>query len=109
MNVEQWSIAMDRVMQFREERGDDRFYDMDFRAVQSDPIGEVRGLYEWLGEPVTDEFESGMRDWWKTNAATREANIHPEPDEFGLDLDEVRGRFTTYTAASKGWTGATQR
>jgi hypothetical protein len=106
MNVEQWSIAMDRVMQFRQEHGDDRFYDMDFRAVQSDPIGEVRGLYEWLGEPVTDEFEAGMSAWWKTNAETREANIHPEPEEFGLDLDEVRGRFRTYTAAAKGWTAA---
>jgi hypothetical protein len=105
LNVEQWSTAMDRVMAFRAEQGDDRFYDMDFKAVQSDPIGEVRGLYEWLGEPVTDEFEAGMRAWWQTNAETREANIHPEPEEFGLDLDEVRGRFATYTAASREWTG----
>jgi hypothetical protein len=109
LNVEQWSIAMDRVMQFRAEQGDDRFYDMAFKAVQTDPIGEVRGLYDWLGEPVTDDFEAGMRSWWEANAETREANIHPEPEEFGLDLDEVRGRFAGYTAISKTWTASSGR
>ena len=44
LNVEHWTMGMERVLRVpRRERGDDRFYDMDFRAVQRDPIGEVRG------------------------------------------------------------------
>ena len=46
LNVDQWVKGMDRVLAFREARGDDRFYDIDFRAMQRDPVGEVRGLYE---------------------------------------------------------------
>ena len=98
LNVEQWTLGMERVLAFRDEHGDDRFFDMDFRAVQSDPIGQVRDLYEWLGEPVTEEFEAGMRRWWHDNAERREINIHPEPEEFGLDLDQVRVGFAPYIA-----------
>jgi hypothetical protein len=98
LNVEQWTTGMDRVLAFREEHGDDRFFDMDFRAVQADPIGQVRELYDWLDEPVTEEFEEGMRRWWKENAEQREVNVHPEPEDFGLDLDTVRAGFAPYTA-----------
>src|SRR5205814_451748 len=58
LNVEHWSVAMSRALTFRDRGADHRFYDIDFRAMQADPIGEVRGLYAWLGEPVTEEFES---------------------------------------------------
>jgi hypothetical protein len=54
---------------------------------------------------VTAEFEDGMRRWWAANAAHREPNVHPAPEEFGLDLDEVRTRFTTYTNRMHDWTG----
>ena len=72
LNVEHWSVGMERLMKFRDSGADHRFYDIDFRAMQADPIGEVRGLYAWLGEPVTEEFESGMRRWWTANAENRE-------------------------------------
>ena len=59
LNVEQWSTGIERVIKFRENGGDDRFYDIDFRAMQADPIGEVRGLYDWLGQPVRRRSRSG--------------------------------------------------
>ena len=49
LNIEHWSVGMERALAFREAGNDHRFYDMHFRAVQRDPIAEVRGLYEWLG------------------------------------------------------------
>ena len=39
LNLEHWSTAMERVVAFRDAGADDRFYDLDFRAVQADPIG----------------------------------------------------------------------
>jgi hypothetical protein len=104
LNVDQWSTAMQRVLAFRDGGADDRFYDMGFRAVQDDPLAEVRGLYAWLGEPVTGAFEDGMRRWWHDHAEQREQNIHPEPEAFGLDLDEVRAAFAPYTARMAAWT-----
>ena len=57
LNVEHWSIGMNRALEFRDGGAGERFYDIDFRAMQDDPIGEVSGLYAWLSEPVGEEFE----------------------------------------------------
>ncbi len=43
---------------------DERFFDIDFQAMQADPLGEVGRLYEWLGEPVSAGFHAGMKRWW---------------------------------------------
>ena len=104
LNVEHWSLGMQRALEFRAAGNDDRFFDLDFHAVQRDPIAEVRRLYEWLGEPVTAEFEAGMRRWWTDNAENRERNVHPEPEAFGLDLVAVRPLFADYVARAKKWT-----
>jgi len=104
LNVEQWSTGIDRVLAFRDGGADDRFYDIDFRAMQEDPIGEVRGLYSWLGTPVTDRFASKMEAWWRKNAAEREPSSHPDPATFGLDPDEIRPRFAAYVERAAGWT-----
>jgi hypothetical protein len=104
LNIEHWSVGMARALAFREKAGDDRFYDIDFRAMQRDPIGEVRGLYAWLGEPVTDAFESGMRRWWGERAENREKNVHPEPAAFGIDVEAIRPLFADYTARAARWT-----
>ncbi len=104
LNIEQWSLGMERALAFRDAGADDRFYDIDFRAMQRDPIGQVRGLYEWLGEPVTDDFEAGMRRWWRENAENREQHELPDPADFGIDLDRVQPRFADYTARMARWT-----
>jgi hypothetical protein len=104
VNVEHWALGMQRALEFRANGNDERFFDLDFHAVQRDPIAEVRRLYDWLGEPVTAEFEAGMRRWWTDNAENREHNVHPEPGEFGLDLDAIRPRFADYMASAAGWT-----
>ena len=46
LNVEHWSVGMERALAFRDAGADARFYDIDFRAMQAIPIGEVRGLYD---------------------------------------------------------------
>jgi hypothetical protein len=104
LNVEHWSVGMRRAIAFRDQGADHRFYDIDFRAMQADPIGEVRGLYAWLGEPVTDELQAGMQRWWAENSATREPSSPADPALFDLDLDEVRPLFADYVERARAWT-----
>jgi len=105
LNVEHWSVGMDRAIAFRDAGADARFYDIDFRAMQRDPVGEVRGLYRWLGEPVTREFEGGMNRWWQDNAENREQHKLPDPDVYGIDPDVVRPLFADYVTRVTRWTG----
>jgi len=104
-NVAEWATGMRRVLEFRDAGQDDRYFDIGFRRMHADPIGEIRRLYDWLGEPVTQEFESGMRAWWESSGEAG-PNAHPDPAAFGLRLDEVRALFADYTARMSGWTGA---
>ncbi|MEO3757428.1 sulfotransferase [Mycobacterium sp. B14F4] len=96
LNVAQWSTGIQRTMAFRAAGADDRFYDIDFRVMQADPIGEVTRLYAWLGEPVTEEFETRMRTWWAENAEKREPHPKADPEAFGLDFTEIRPLFADY-------------
>jgi Sulfotransferase family len=102
--VNQLALSMGRALEFRDAGHEARFYDIDFRAMQRDPVGEVRGLYAWLGEPVAPEFELGMARWWQENAEKRAPNPHPEAAFFGIDLARVRPLFADYTARIAGWT-----
>lgn len=107
LNVEHWSLGMDRALAFRAGNAGKRFYDIDFRAMQADPVGEVSGLYSWLGEPVGDEFAARMRSWWAQAATEREPSTRADAAEFGIDLDAVRPRFADYVAHAARWTAHT--
>ncbi|MGO4445923.1 sulfotransferase [Mycobacterium sp. 2YAF39] len=104
LNITQWSTGMDRALKFRAAGADARFHDIDFRAMQDDPIGEVRRLYAWLGEPVTEKFEDAMRRWWVDNAENREPHPKADPEVFGLDLNTIRPLFATYVDTYLGST-----
>ncbi|MEV3901115.1 sulfotransferase [Mycobacterium sp. NPDC050551] len=104
LNVEHWALGMERTLEFRARKAGDRFYDIDFPAMQADPIGEVTGLYSWLGVPVGDVFEKRMRSWWTQAAAEREPSLRADPIEFGIDIDQVRPRFADYVDHASRWT-----
>ncbi|MGA7049689.1 MAG: sulfotransferase [Mycobacterium sp.] len=104
LNVEHWSLGMRRALQFRADGAEGRFYDIDFLAMQADPVGEVTGLYAWLGVPVGAEFEARMQSWWTHAADEREPSSHADPRDFGIDFDEVRPRFASYVNSARRWT-----
>jgi hypothetical protein len=107
LNVEHWSTGMERALAFRDAGAGDRFFDIGFRAMQADPVGEVTALYGWLGEPVTPQFAEGMREWWAYNAEHREPGEASEASDlarFGLTPDEVRPLFADYIDRMESWT-----
>ena len=104
LNVEHWSLGMKRAVAFRSGDAESRFYDIDFRAMQVDPIGEVTGLYAWLDETVGGQFEDQMRNWWTQAAAERQPSQRADPVEFGIDIEAVRPLFADYVEHARRWT-----
>lgn len=102
LNLRTWSEAMRRGIAFRDAGGDPRFHDIHFRAMLADPIGQVRELYAWLGEPISPPFARSMADWWQSN---ENAQRMPRPDAalFALDPDAVRQHFSEYRARMERW------
>ncbi|MGA7052629.1 MAG: sulfotransferase, partial [Mycobacterium sp.] len=69
----------------------------------------IRGLYQWIGEPISEEFDTGMHRWWEENAETREPNVHPDACTFGIDVDSVKARFANYVGHVAHWTATERR
>jgi hypothetical protein len=97
--VDDWDRALRRFLAFRDRVGEERFFDIAFADLQRDPVGSVRGLYEWLGEELTPATAAAMQEWWDGSQEDRSAGggHHYTPEEFGLDDDELHERFSYYT------------
>lgn len=102
-NVAEWTAGISRVLRWRDAGHDGAIFDIGFRAMHGDPVGEVRALYDWLGEPVSAEFDAAMREWWQASGE-KEPNAHPDPAAFGIAVEEVRPLFADYTARLADWT-----
>jgi hypothetical protein len=82
---------------FRDDGREDRFHDMEFRAMQSDPIGSMRRLYAALGETLSSLAEQQMTDWWAQNGREKAAGSRYSPEDYGLSLAGLRTLFAFYS------------
>ena len=106
LNIGMWSEGMRRTLAFRDEHANNkRFFDIHFKTMQEDPVGQVRRLHSWLNQSVSEEFANGMQQWWVENAASREPVTAKRPRDYAVDLDQVRPQFSDYTNRVAGWTG----
>jgi len=96
LNMHQWGLAIDRAMAFRAAGRDDRFYDIGFSAFQADPIGEIRKLYSWLGQELTDDTVARMEAWRRNNPRDKYGSHEYDGAEFGLDEPALQARFGAY-------------
>ena len=97
-NSDVWDLALHRTIAFRDAGAEDRFFDIGFTDMQKDPIAAVRRLYTWLGEDLGAEAETRMAQWWDANSRERHGAHTYRPEDYGLDLEEIRRRFDFYTA-----------
>jgi len=91
----QASKSLRRLIAFRDDGREDRFFDVDFAALQADPIGAVETLYSDMGDELTPETRQRMLEWWEASAAERRS-ARVDPSAFGLDPAAVREQFDFY-------------
>lgn len=96
--LEHWWVAMERAMEFRARIGDDRFADVSFTDLQSDPLEALAGALERIGFSFDSRSRASVEAW----AAAHEPGSHGihayELSDFGLRPDQVRERFAPYYA-----------
>lgn len=97
LNLQHWSVGMQRALAFRDARAHAaRFHDISFTAINEDPIAQVRGLYGWLGETVSEAFEDGMARWWQQNCDAREAGAGRGRFQYSIDEGRMQVLFADY-------------
>ncbi len=97
--LDRWWAAIQRAMDFRERMGDDRFADVSFSELQTDPIVALEKGLGRIGLPFDDRSRTAVAEW----AGTHEPGAHGahsyELSDFGLEPDRIRERFAPYYAA----------
>jgi hypothetical protein len=90
------STMVDRMMDYRERIGSDRFYDLHYLDFVADPIRAVQGIYDHFGETLTAEARTAMRQHLARNPKGQHGSHRYTLEDFGLSETEVHDRFARY-------------
>jgi hypothetical protein len=97
LNMHHWGTALDRILAFRKDPARDaRFFDIGFTPFQADPISEIRGLYDWLGDELTPDSVDRMLAWRADNPADKYGKHEYDAAQFGITDEALATRFGAY-------------
>jgi len=100
--AEEWSeflgLGYERSVDFRESGvvPDDRFVDLQFREMISDPIAGVRRIYEALDMELEPAVAQRMKDYVGSNPDDRDGRHVHHYSELGLDAGAEREKVRRY-------------
>jgi hypothetical protein len=97
MNLELWSIGLERTMRAHD-RQPDSFYDVQFEDLNTDPLGVIHRIYQWAGLSLRPEIEQKMKNWLDTHSEGK-GGVHTyTAEQFGLSESLLRDRYREYMA-----------
>lgn len=97
LNMGQWAVALERCLTFRSDPvRDAKFFDIGFTSFQSDPIAELKRLYQWLGDELAPEVVDSMLTWRSSNPKDKYGRHSYDADQFGLTDEALNRRFGAY-------------
>ncbi len=96
--VDLWAKSLDRAVESRQRHRDagDQFFDAYFEDTLADPVDLLRRAYAHFGLELGDEAETRMRAFLAANPRGSRGVHRYQPEDFDLDLDEIRERFSGY-------------
>ncbi len=70
---------------------------MAFSDFRTDTMGAIRGIYERFGISYDDDTDRAIRAFRADNPPEKHGAHAYTLEEWGLDADEIRERFSAYT------------
>jgi Sulfotransferase family len=97
--VDSWVEGVRRAMDFRARHGDERFADVSFADLQTDPVRTLQTSYESLGLTFTDATRDSVTRWAHEHRPGSRGTHEYDLADYGLTPGGVRERFADYLAA----------
>ncbi|OBK95973.1 sulfotransferase [Mycobacterium asiaticum] len=97
--VDSWVEAVRRAMDFRDRVGDERFADVSFAALQSDPVETLRASYQSLGLTFSEASRRAVDQWAQDHRPGARGAHDYSLSDYGLIAEGVRERFANYLAS----------
>jgi hypothetical protein len=93
-----WSLSLERAVTSRRRHRDEphRFFDAYFDDTLADPIGLLRRAYAHFELDFTEDAESRMKAFLGANPRGSRGVHRYSREDFDLDLEEIRERFSEY-------------
>jgi sulfotransferase family protein len=92
----QMRYHVERPLRARERIGDERFFHMYYHEMMRDPMGVMRRIYDWAGDPLTAETEARMQNWLAEHPQDRFARNAYTLDQYGLTVEQLQPIFAEY-------------
>ena len=97
LNMEQWGIALDRCLAFRDDpERDAKFFDIGFTRFQADPIAQIRELYAWLGDELAEDAVDRMVAWRADHPKDKYGTHTYDAADFAITDAALQERFGPY-------------
>lgn len=93
-----WAEGVRRAMDFRKRFGDNRFADVSFAELQTDPVNTLQKGYDQLGLSFTDDTHRSVRRWAGRHTPGARGAHEYELLDYGLTPERVREHFADYLA-----------
>ncbi len=95
-----WSLYLSRAVEARRRHRDKpgQFFDAHFHDTLTDPVGLLRRAYDHFGLDFTDETGRRMAAFLAANPRGSRGLHRYAREDFGLQLGEIRERFSGYCA-----------
>lgn len=78
---------------------DARVHHVRYRDFVADPVGTIRGYYQFAGRPFTPQAEAAMRDYLANNKGDRHGKFHYSKQvlvDAGYDIDALNAEFAPF-------------
>lgn len=93
-----WVKGIGMAMDFRKKCGDDRFVDVSFADLQTDPVETVAKSYQRLGLEFNDAARSGVQSWAESHKPGHRGAHSYDLADYGLTDEQVHEAFSDYLA-----------
>ncbi len=93
-----WAESVRRAMDFRKRFGDNRFADVSFAELQTDPVNTLKRSYDELGLSFTEDTHRSVQQWAGRHKPGSHGAHEYELLDYGLTPERVREHFAEYLA-----------
>jgi hypothetical protein len=96
--IDRLELMLNGLVRDRDTIAPERSIDVTFDDFMADELGVAERVYGLVGEPVTGEARAAMADYLAGHQRGRLGKVATSCEMFGLNEDELRGRFAPYVS-----------
>jgi hypothetical protein len=94
--ADRWARALDKFLAVRDRAPAAQFLDVAFESIESDPLGTVERVYDFLRWPLTKQARAAMENFLAANPKNKHGVHSYTLEQFGLSRSAETSRFRNY-------------